>query len=78
MSCSHGAGRTMSRSEALRTLDLAEQCHILEQQGIIHGLRKYGLDEAPSAYKDIETVMSLESDLVKPLVELVPLASVKG
>ena len=78
MSCSHGAGRKLSRSEAFRTLDLAEECRKMDDSGIIHGLRKNGLDEAPGAYKDIETVMSLESDLVKPIVELAPLAVVKG
>ena len=50
----------------------------MDERGIIHGMRKNGLDEAPGAYKDIETVISLESDLVKPIVELAPLAVVKG
>jgi tRNA-splicing ligase RtcB len=48
------------------------------RKGIVHGMRRSGLDEAPSAYKDIEQVMAFESDLVKPLVELVPLAVIKG
>lgn len=78
MSCSHGAGRRMSRSEAFRTLDLAEECRRMDEKGIIHGMRKNGLDEAPSAYKDIEEVITLESDLVKPIVGLVPLAVIKG
>jgi tRNA-splicing ligase RtcB len=38
----------------------------------------YDLSEAPGAYKDIDTVIRAESDLVKPLVRLSPLAVVKG
>lgn len=78
MSCSHGAGRKMSRSEAFRTLDLQTECQRMDALGIIHGMRKSGLDEAPGAYKDIEAVMAFENDLVKPLIELAPLAVVKG
>jgi tRNA-splicing ligase RtcB len=78
MSCSHGAGRRLSRTAAFRTLSLEDEVRKMDEQGIIHGLRKNGLDEAPSAYKDIEKVMALESDLVKPIVELSPLAVIKG
>ncbi len=78
MSCSHGAGRRLSRSAAFKNLSLEEEAAMMESKGIIHGLRADGLDEAPSAYKDIEEVISLEDDLVHPLVELVPLAVIKG
>lgn len=78
MSCSHGAGRKMSRSVAFKTLDLKQECRQMDEKGIIHGMRQGGLDEAPGAYKDIEQVIAFESDLVKPLVELVPIAVVKG
>ena len=37
-----------------------------------------GLDEAPGAYKDIAQVIANERDLVKPLVELAPMAVIKG
>ena len=37
-----------------------------------------GLDEVPGAYKDIAQVIANERDLVKPLVELVPMAVIKG
>jgi tRNA-splicing ligase RtcB len=40
--------------------------------------KRYDLSEAPLAYKDINTVIRAESDLVKPLVRLSPLAVVKG
>lgn len=78
MSCSHGAGRRMSRSAAFKTLSLADECHRMDEKGIIHGMRQSGLDEAPGAYKDIEQVMAYESDLVRPVVELAPLAVIKG
>lgn len=78
MSCSHGAGRRLSRSAAFQTLSLEEECREMDKQGIIHGMRKSGLDEAPGAYKDIAQVLAFEKDLVKPIVELAPLAVIKG
>jgi len=79
MSCSHGAGRKMGRIQARKTLDLQEQCDILDRQGIIHTIRTANdLDEAPGAYKDIHEVMRNQEDLVDILVELKPLAVVKG
>jgi tRNA-splicing ligase RtcB (3'-phosphate/5'-hydroxy nucleic acid ligase) len=76
-SCSHGAGRRMGRRAAQRELDLAVEQGRLA--GIVHGLRsRSGLDEAPGAYKDIAAVMRNQSDLVRILVELTPLAVVKG
>jgi len=79
MSCSHGAGRVMSRSAAIRKLNLEEEKSKLDQLGIIHSIRhKSDLEEASSAYKDISQVMELQSDLVKIIVELSPLAVVKG
>jgi tRNA-splicing ligase RtcB len=76
-SCAHGAGRKMGRKQAIRSLDLeAEQ---KKMQGILHGLRaRSALDEAPGAYKDIDAVMALQRDLVKIMVSLSPLASIKG
>lgn len=78
-SCSHGAGRRMGRKEATRRLDLNTEIAILEGRGIIHGIRnQHDLDEAPSAYKDIDIVMENQKDLVVPIVKLRPLAVVKG
>lgn len=78
-SCSHGAGRKMGRKEAIRTLDLKKEMEFLNSMGIIHGLRtQSGLDEAASAYKDINEVMQNQEDLVEPLIELTPLAVIKG
>jgi len=79
MSCSHGAGRVMSRAAAIRNLDLDEEKRKLDELGIIHSIRnKSDLEEAASAYKDISQVMAFQSDLVEIKVELSPLAVIKG
>ncbi len=78
MSCSHGAGRRMSRIVARRTLSLEEERRRLDESGIMHNMSMSLLDEAPSVYKDIGDVLENERDLVRPLVELAPLAVVKG
>lgn len=78
-SCSHGAGRKLGRNQAINTLSFNEEKDKLDKLGIIHALRsKSSLDEAPGAYKDIDTVMRNQEDLVEILVELSPLAVVKG
>ena len=79
MSCSHGAGRTMSRHEAIRVLSVESETKELEKQHILHSIRsKKDLDEAPSAYKDITKVMEAQKDLVEIVTELSPLAVIKG
>jgi len=79
MSCSHGAGRRLGRKQALRELNFNEQKKILDDAGIIHGLRsKKDLDEAPGSYKDIDSVMANQSDLITIEEKLRPLAVVKG
>lgn len=87
-SCSHGAGRVMSRREASRTLS-KKKCD-KSMNGIIFDgwspvKRRYGkreglLDfgEAPAAYKDIEDVIKSQLDLIKPVVRLKPLGVIKG
>ncbi len=78
-SCSHGAGRVMGRKQAQRSLNLKEEIKKLNEKGIIHAVRSVkDLDEAASAYKDINLVMKNQQDLVEVLVELTPLAVVKG
>jgi tRNA-splicing ligase RtcB (3'-phosphate/5'-hydroxy nucleic acid ligase) len=78
-SCSHGAGRSLSRTAARNSLNLDEEIENLNRQGIIHAIRrKQDLDEAPSAYKDIDIVMSNQEDLVDTVVALKPLAVIKG
>ncbi|PSH04356.1 MAG: RtcB family protein [Acidobacteria bacterium] len=78
-SCSHGAGRKLGRRQARRTLNLEEEKLKLDKQGIIHTVRGVkDLDEATGAYKDIGIVLANQEDLVEILVELSPLAVIKG
>jgi len=78
-SCSHGAGRVMSRTQAKKTLDVQEESKNMEERGIIHAVRsKSDLDEAPGSYKDIKKVMDYQTDLVDIEIELQPLAVIKG
>jgi tRNA-splicing ligase RtcB len=78
-SCSHGAGRKMGRNQACKTLNLEEEQKKLDDQGIVHGVRtQKNLDEASGAYKDISEVMANQNDLVEILVELSPMAVIKG
>ena len=78
-SCSHGAGRKMGRKDAERRLNLEEEIKRLNDQGIIHSIRGiHDLDEAAGAYKPIDVVMENQKDLVEVLVELQPLAVIKG
>ncbi len=78
-SCSHGAGRVLGRKEAQRQLNLKDVIEKLDQKGILHSIKNVAdLDEAPSAYKDIDLVMENQKDLVRILIELKPLAVVKG
>jgi tRNA-splicing ligase RtcB len=69
----------MGRKQAQRQLDLAQEQKKLEDQGIIHAVRHPGdLEEAAGAYKDIGEVIDNQLDLVEVLVELRPLAVIKG
>ncbi|MCK5686303.1 RtcB family protein, partial [bacterium] len=78
-SCSHGAGRKMGRKQAIRELDYEKEVKKLDSQGILHSIRgKKDLNEASGAYKDINKVMSDQTDLVDIVVELSPLGVVKG
>lgn len=61
-SASHGAGRLMSRSQAFRTISEERWREYLAERGIT--LIGGSVDEAPMAYKDVETVVGLQGDLV--------------
>lgn len=79
MSCSHGAGRKMGRKQAQRELDLKHEIALLDAQKIVHSIRNVkDLDEATSAYKDIDVVMENQKDLAEIVVELTPLGVLKG
>ncbi len=75
-SCSHGAGRMMSRSEARR------QISVLEHQAATAGIEcrkdESVIDESPRAYKDIEDVMRSQEDLVSIEHTLRQVVCVKG
>jgi len=78
-SCSHGAGRKMGRKEASKRLNLQDEIDNLNDKGIIHSIRvESDLEEATGAYKDIEEVMDHQMDLVSPMIQLRPLAVLKG
>lgn len=69
----------MSRTEAVRTLDLEKEKERLDKLGIAHAIRcQQDLEEAASAYKNIEDVIAEELDLVKAKVHLSPIAVIKG
>lgn len=75
-SCSHGAGRRMSRTKARATFTVAD---LATQTAGVECRKDVGIvDEIPGAYKDIETVMANQSDLVEVVAELKQLMCVKG
>ena len=75
-SCSHGAGRAVSRGEAFRRFTLED--HEKATEGV--ECRKDGavIDETPMAYKDIDAVMAAQTDLVEVLHTLRQVVCVKG
>lgn len=75
-SCSHDAGRVMSRAEALRRFTVADQ--IQSTQGIECRKDAEVIDEIPMAYKDIDAVMSAQADLVEIVHTLKQVVCVKG
>jgi tRNA-splicing ligase RtcB len=75
-SCSHGAGRKMSRTAAKKAFTRED----LERQTAGVECRKDAgvIDEIPSAYKDIDEVMRNQSDLVEVVAQLKQVVCVKG
>ena len=69
-SASHGAGRQMSRTQAIKSLDQNEINSYLNEYGIT--LIGAGKDEAPMAYKDIYEVMNAQQDLVDVVATFTP------
>lgn len=76
MSCSHGAGRVMSRGEAKRTITMEQ--HEAAVAGVECRLDPDILDESPAAYKDIDAVMAAQADLVDVVHTLKQVVCVKG
>lgn len=75
-SCSHGAGRTMSRSKAKATISLDK--HKRDTAHVECRTDAGILDESPSAYKPLDAVMQAQADLVDIVHRLKPLVCVKG
>jgi tRNA-splicing ligase RtcB len=75
-SCSHGAGRTMSRAKARKMITLDQ--HREAMQGIESRIDMDILDESPAAYKPLGAVMEAQDDLVEIVHRLKPLINVKG
>lgn len=75
-SCSHGAGRVMSRTQAKKLVSLEE--HKLAVAGVECRIDANVIDETPSAYKDIDAVMAAQSDLVEIVHTLKQVMCVKG
>ncbi|MCE5267700.1 MAG: RtcB family protein [Planctomycetaceae bacterium] len=75
-SCSHGAGRAMSRGDAFR--DISDKDFRNSMEGVSYQHDARIKDEAPAAYKDIRRVMRAQKDLVRIVHELQPLLSIKG
>jgi tRNA-splicing ligase RtcB len=75
-SCSHGAGRVMSRSKAKQAFTLAD----VEEQtkGVVCRKDAGIIDELPGAYKSIDAVMENQKDLVKIVATLKQVLCVKG
>jgi tRNA-splicing ligase RtcB len=75
-SCSHGAGRAMSRGEARRRFTVAD--HVAATTGIECRKDKEVIDETPMAYKSIADVMEAQRDLVEVVHTLRQVVCVKG
>jgi tRNA-splicing ligase RtcB len=75
-SCSHGAGRALSRSQARNRISKEDLKQALGPVRVLH--KSDMRDEAPQAYKSIAEVMENQSDLVETAHELTPLAGIKG
>jgi tRNA-splicing ligase RtcB len=75
-SCSHGAGRKMSRGEARKTFTL--KMHRDATEGVECKKDKSVIDETPAAYKEIDDVMAAQKDLVEIVHTLKQVLCVKG
>jgi len=69
-SAAHGAGRAMSRKQALHTITKTERDRYLRERGVT--LLGGGLDESPQAYKQIEAIIAAQTDLVDVIGKLTP------
>ncbi|MDY7226337.1 RtcB family protein [Hyalangium rubrum] len=77
-SCSHGAGRVMTRKEAREHIRPAALEHAMRRVVFDVGRAGSLVEEAPAVYRDIAEVLEDEEDLVTPLLRLTPIAVLKG
>jgi tRNA-splicing ligase RtcB len=75
-SCSHGAGRAMSRTQAKKRFSIKD--HAAATEGVECRKDKDVIDETPGAYKDIDAVMEAQADLVEIVHTLKQIVCVKG
>jgi tRNA-splicing ligase RtcB len=75
-SCSHGAGRMMGRKQANRSITFEQAKDSMKD--VVFGVRAGDYDEMPMAYKKIEKVIEDQTELVKPVYKLKPMAVCKG
>lgn len=75
-SCSHGAGRAMSRNKAKKQFTLED--HIKATEGVECRKDEDVIDETPMAYKDIEAVIASQQDLIEVVYTLKQILCVKG
>lgn len=75
-SCAHGAGRKMSRTAAEKQFTSADL--VQQTEGVICRKDKGVVDEIPGAYKDIDTVMAHQEDLVEVVHTLKQVLCIKG
>ena len=76
MSSAHGAGRTMSRTQAKKVFTVADLKR--ETAGVVCRHDPGVLDEIPSAYKSIDEVIAQQADLVRPVTVFKQFLCVKG
>ncbi len=75
-SCSHGAGRVMSRTDARKKITVEQ--HSWDTRGLVCRKDEGVLDESPRAYKNVHDVMAAQTDLVEIVHDLRALVCVKG
>lgn len=77
-SCSHGAGRRMSRSEAKKKFSKEDLAERMVGKTWLSDKASQLIDEIPDSYKDIDVVMADQTDLVRPIAELHQILNYKG
>ncbi|MBX3252382.1 MAG: RtcB family protein [Myxococcales bacterium] len=77
-SCSHGAGRVMSRKEARSAIRPEALRRAMRRVVFPEHLSRHLVEEAPSAYRDITEVLDDQEDLVRRRLRLEPIAVLKG